>query len=76
MGCGQEDGQGDRQPPGTKHPHGIHRQEHHESQETFEIVIVSVFLFTNKAKNKKMLLHEHNKVTVFVFLTHIRRGTI
>ena len=38
VGSGQEDGQGHRQPPGTKHSHGIHRQTHHESQTTFEIV--------------------------------------
>ena len=33
-----ENGQGHREPPGTKHPHRIHRQEHHESQTTFKIV--------------------------------------
>ena len=49
VGCGQENGQGHRQPPGTKHPHRIHRQEHHESQETFEIV-KAFLIFTNKAR--------------------------
>ena len=33
-----ENSQGHRRPPGTKHPHRLHRQEHHESQTQIEIV--------------------------------------
>ena len=33
-----ENGQGHRRPPRPKHPHRIHRETHHESQTTFEIV--------------------------------------
>ena len=44
---GWKNGQGHRRPPGTKHPHGIHRQEHHESQETFEIVMFFILNSTN-----------------------------
>ena len=38
-----ENGQGHRQPPRPKHPHRIHRQEHHESQTTIKIVTTCLF---------------------------------
>ena len=45
VGGRQEDGQGHRQPPRTKHPHRIHRQKHESQTEVTLVKRFLLFLF-------------------------------